>query len=105
MYFVSGDYINAYGQQIKNLAEPTLSGDAATKQYVDKKSSKLFAEAEVQDESCIVSSSTVTTLSVTDNALSFYFGILPTDSNSAREMTFVIDCTSLSNEAPSVIWP
>ena len=65
----------------------------------------MFIEVEVQDESCIVSSSTVTTLSVTDNALSFYFNILPANSNYAREMTFVVDCTSLSDEAPSVIWP
>lgn len=35
IYIVSSDYINAYGQQIKNVAAPTLSGDAATKNYVD----------------------------------------------------------------------
>lgn len=29
------DYINAFGQQIKNLSGPTVSSDAATKQYVD----------------------------------------------------------------------
>ena len=35
LYIVSGDYINAYGQNIKNLAKPLLSDDAATKGYVD----------------------------------------------------------------------
>ena len=35
LYVVSADFINAYGEQIKNLAAPELSDDAATKQYVD----------------------------------------------------------------------
>ena len=32
---MSSDYINAYGEQVKNVAEPTVSSDAATKNYVD----------------------------------------------------------------------
>ena len=35
IYVVSSDSINAYGQQLKNLAAPTDLGDAATKEYVD----------------------------------------------------------------------
>lgn len=35
MYVISSDYIEAYGQQIKNVAEPTELSDAATKEYVD----------------------------------------------------------------------
>lgn len=35
IYVVSSDYVNAYGQQLKNLAAPTDPGDAATKEYVD----------------------------------------------------------------------
>lgn len=35
LYVISSDHINAYGQKIVNLAEPTLSSDAATKNYVD----------------------------------------------------------------------
>lgn len=35
LYIVSSDYINAYGEQVKNVAEPTVSSDAATKNYVD----------------------------------------------------------------------
>lgn len=35
LYVVSSDCVNAYGQQLKNLAAPTDSGDAATKEYVD----------------------------------------------------------------------
>ena len=35
LYIVSSDYVNAYGQTIRNVAEPQLSGDAATKGYVD----------------------------------------------------------------------
>ena len=34
-YIVSSENINAYGQQIKNVAMPQLSADAATKAYVD----------------------------------------------------------------------
>ena len=37
LYIVSGDFINAYGEQIKNLAEPTELSDATTKKYVDDK--------------------------------------------------------------------
>ena len=35
LYVVESDFINAYGQQIKNLSAPELSSDAATKGYVD----------------------------------------------------------------------
>ena len=35
VYVVSSDCVNAYGQQLKNLAAPTDLGDAATKEYVD----------------------------------------------------------------------
>ena len=35
LYVVSSDYINAYGQQMKNLAEPTELCDAVNKNYVD----------------------------------------------------------------------
>ena len=35
LYVVSSDYVNAYGEQVRNVAEPTLSNDAATKNYVD----------------------------------------------------------------------
>lgn len=35
LYVISSDHINAYGQKIVNLAEPTVSSDAATKNYVD----------------------------------------------------------------------
>lgn len=41
IYIVSSDYINAYGEQLKNLATPTLSDDAATKYYVDSQVSSL----------------------------------------------------------------
>ena len=35
LYIVESDFIDAYGQQIKNLSAPDLSDDAATKGYVD----------------------------------------------------------------------
>lgn len=35
LYVVSSDYINAYGEQLKNLAYPTDLSDATTKDYVD----------------------------------------------------------------------
>ena len=41
LYVVSSDYINAYGEQVKNVAEPTLSNDAATKNYVDAVNSSI----------------------------------------------------------------
>ena len=41
LYVISSDFINAYSQQIKNLAAPTLSDDAATKNYVDSQVSQL----------------------------------------------------------------
>lgn len=37
LYIVQSDFINAYGQQIKNLSAPDLSSDAATKAYVDER--------------------------------------------------------------------
>ena len=44
LYIVSSDYINAYGQQMKNLAEPTELCDAVTKNYVDHASDSLSVE-------------------------------------------------------------
>ena len=35
LYIVENQYDNLYGQQIRNVGEPTLSSDAATKNYVD----------------------------------------------------------------------
>ena len=35
IYVISSDCINAYGQQLKNLAAPMDLNDAATKEYVD----------------------------------------------------------------------
>ena len=35
LYVVSADYVETYGQQIKNVADPTDLSDAATKGYVD----------------------------------------------------------------------
>lgn len=64
LYIVSSDFINAYDQQIKNLAEPALSNDATTKNYVDNACAMQFVEGEVVSTSCIVSCSTVTTLSI-----------------------------------------
>ena len=37
LYVVESDFVNAYGQQIKNLSAPELSSDAATKGYVDER--------------------------------------------------------------------
>ena len=44
VYVVSGDYVNAYGQQVKNLAIPTDPNDAATKNYVDQEIANLSDE-------------------------------------------------------------
>lgn len=44
LYIVSSDYMNAYGQQIKNVAEPELSDDAATKGYADDEIIKISAQ-------------------------------------------------------------
>lgn len=41
LYVVESDFINAYGQQIKNLSAPTLLSDATNKEYVDDISSQL----------------------------------------------------------------
>ena len=35
LYVVDSNVIDAYGQQMKNLAAPTDPGDATNKQYVD----------------------------------------------------------------------
>jgi hypothetical protein len=36
LYIVNDDHLNAYGQKIVNVAEPTTNTDAANKQYVDE---------------------------------------------------------------------
>ena len=35
LYVISGDYVDMYNEQLKNLAEPTDDSDATTKKYVD----------------------------------------------------------------------
>ena len=35
LYILSSDYINAYGEQIKNVADPTDPEDAINKKYAD----------------------------------------------------------------------
>ena len=35
LYVISSSYVNAYGEQVKNVASPTDYDDAATKRYVD----------------------------------------------------------------------
>lgn len=35
IYVVENDFVDAYGLQVKNVAEPTENTDAATKGYVD----------------------------------------------------------------------
>ena len=35
LYIVSSDYVETYGQQIKNVADPTDLSDAVNKEYVD----------------------------------------------------------------------
>ena len=35
LYVVDSNIIDAYGQQMKNLGDPTESGDATNKKYVD----------------------------------------------------------------------
>lgn len=44
LYIVSSDYINAYGEQLKNLAEPTDLSDATTKEYVDNADSSISGQ-------------------------------------------------------------
>ncbi len=41
IYIVQDDHIDAYGQQLKNLASPTDLSDAATKEYVDSSLSNI----------------------------------------------------------------
>lgn len=48
LYVVSSDYLNMYGQQIKNLAEPTELSDATTMKYVNNVSS--FLNNKLDDE-------------------------------------------------------
>ena len=44
IYIVSSDFINAYGQQMKNLDAPVDDNDAATKNYVDQEIANLSDE-------------------------------------------------------------
>lgn len=43
IYVVSSDFINAYGDQVKNVAAPIDSDDAATKQYVDEQIAQVLS--------------------------------------------------------------
>ena len=45
LYVVQTDFINAYGQQIKNLSSPELSSDAATKGYVDERFNQISSNS------------------------------------------------------------
>ena len=45
LYVVSADHMNAYGQQIVNVADPTADQDAATKKYVDTEVKKVADNA------------------------------------------------------------
>ena len=50
LYIVSNDFINAYGQQMKNLSAPADDDDATTKKYVDDQITAVSQEiAEVND--------------------------------------------------------
>ena len=44
LYVVDSDIIDAYGQQMKNLGDPTDLSDAATKGYVDKANEDLSTD-------------------------------------------------------------
>ena len=59
---MSSNYINAYGEQLKNLAEPELSDDAATKGYVDINDKHLSASI---DKKIFIDEISVETLSAT----------------------------------------
>ena len=59
LYVVSGDYINAYDQQIKNLKAPTDNSDATTKQYVDTISNALSNEISTNVNTLTTSLSTI----------------------------------------------
>lgn len=51
LYIVSSDFINAYGEKLKNLASPTDDNDATTKKYVDDQITAVSQEiAEVNDD-------------------------------------------------------
>ena len=50
IYIVSGDYVNAYGQQLKNLAYPTDLSDATTKEYVDSAVSNSLSDYYLKSE-------------------------------------------------------
>jgi len=41
LYVLSNDFVNAYGEQIKNVAAPTDANDATTKTYVDTLTAEL----------------------------------------------------------------
>lgn len=56
LYVVSSDVLDAYGERVVDVAEPELSSDAATKNYVDVEISKIDATSQIQQLSSALSS-------------------------------------------------
>ena len=85
LYVLSSDYINAYDQQMKNLAEPTDKADATTKSYVDQL---------VNQTSCNLSSQ----LCTASCDLSTQLFNVSTDISTFMREKLSADLSSLSNE-------
>ena len=110
LYIVSSDYMNAYGQQIKNVAEPELSDDAATKGYADDEIIKISAQvsSDYVSKDAVIPEAGITKIAtiggkdimIPKTDLSEYYK--KTDTSSAIEIQNAIDAIPLNDLSSQV---
>ena len=87
LYIVSSDYIDAYGQQMKNLAEPTDLSDAATKNYVDSKVGTAVQDVTVNGATVVDAADHIAKINLSDMAFKDKVAISDLDTALSAEIS------------------